>query len=113
MTNKKVWVIDEKNEISQIENINKAILEKYDYIAIINPIRLKSDFNRLKNIISKYKIPSIIYTDQTSEHNNEIKELMGSASYVITGLKDILTEGGSDNFTSNFNKMINETLDKK
>ena len=36
---------------------------------------------------------------------------MHLASYVITGLKDVLLEGGPDKFIDNFNKMINESLD--
>ena len=47
----------------------------------------------------------LIYTDEKT------KEIMQLASYVITGLKDVLLEGGPDKFIDNFNKMINESLD--
>ena len=43
--------------------------------------------------------------------SDKTKEIMHLASYVITGLKDVLLEGGPDKFIDNFNKMINESLD--
>ena len=111
MSNKNIWYIENKNELQQIKNINKAVEEKYDYIAIINPARLITKKNKLKEIIKNTKIPFIIYTEQTSEHDSETKEIMELASYVITGLKDVLLEGGPDKFIDNFNKMISESLD--
>ena len=108
MSNKNIWFIENKNELHQIKNINKAVEEKYDYIAVINPASLLTKKDKLKKIIKNTKIPFIIYTEQTSEHDNETKEIMELASYVITGLKDVLLKGGPDNFIDNFNKMINE-----
>ena len=40
MSNKNIWYIENKNELQQIKNINKAVEEKFDYIAIINPTSL-------------------------------------------------------------------------
>ena len=111
MSNKNIWYIENKNELPQIKNINKAGEEKFDYIAIINPTSLVTKKNKLKEIINNTKIPFIIYSEQTSGHDEKTKEIMHLASYDITGLKDVLLEGGPDKFIDNFNKMINESLD--
>ena len=34
MSNKNIWYIENKNELQQIKNINKAVEEKFDYIAV-------------------------------------------------------------------------------
>ena len=59
MSNKNIWYIENKNELQQIKNINKAVNEKFDYIAIINPTNLVTNKNKLKEIINNTFITRI------------------------------------------------------
>lgn len=111
MSNKKIWFIKNSKNNKQIEEIEKAVQEEYDYIVLCSPETENVNLEKLKEKIKETKIPIILYSDKISKHDKQLKEIMGSVRYVITGLQDSLTDLSSESFTSNFNKMIIDLIE--
>ena len=107
MSSKKIYMIEEKNLCDQkkiIEEIDKAVKEHYDYIVLY-----ADKVSLIDKLIKKTKttsIPIILYTEKTSDHSEQIKELMSSVPHVITGLFSKLNKNYDDLL-----KMIHDIVD--
>ena len=78
--------------------------EHYDYI-----ILYADKASPIDKLIKKTKttsIPIILYTEKTSDHSEQIKELMSSVPHVITGLFSKLNKNYDDLL-----KMIHDIVD--
>ena len=107
MSSKKIYMIEEKNLCDQkkiIEEIDKAVKEHYDYIILCAD--KTSPINKLIKKTKATSISIILYTEKTSDHSEEIKELMSSVPHVITGLFSKLNKDYDDLL-----KMIRDVVD--
>ena len=104
MSSKKIYMVEEKSLYDQKKIMDKAIKEDYDYI-----ILYADKTSPIDQLIKKAKtisIPIILYTEKTSDHREEIKELMSSVPHVITGLFSKLNKNYDDLL-----KMIHDIVD--
>lgn len=103
MSINKTCIIKLSNQETVVKKIDKAIKEGNNYICLIAEENFISSLDKLINKIQESRIPIILYTKETSNHSEEIKKLMGSVPYVISGLF-------KDNI-NNFIKMLPDFID--